>query len=61
MAEGQGSLAVNVLKLMESSQAASVRFSTRDILVGKSHHPGLLIPYYSECLYNIIVVFSESK
>lgn len=33
--EGQGSLAVSVLKLTEASQAASVRFSTRDVLVGK--------------------------
>lgn len=36
--EGQGSLAVSVLKLTEASQATSVRFSTRDIaLTGKSH------------------------
>ena len=34
--EGQGLLAVSVLKLTEASQAASVRFSTRDVLVGKS-------------------------
>lgn len=33
--EGQGSLAVSVLKLTEASQAASVRFLTRDVLVGK--------------------------
>ena len=56
VAEGQGSLAVNVLKLMESSQAASVRFSTRDVLVGKPHHPGLVrlidSVSHSECQYS---------
>ena len=55
VAEGQGSLAVNVLKLTESSQAASVRFSTRDVLVGKSHHryPGLIDSVsHSECQYS---------
>ena len=58
VAEGQGSLAVNVLKLTESSQAASVRFSTQDVLAGKSHHryPGLVrlidSVSHSECQYS---------
>lgn len=35
--ENQGVLEVSVLKLTETSQTAIVRFSTSDILVGKSH------------------------